>query len=71
MNFKPSRQERRQQGIDDVHMHLYDAFLHVQEIGITDRDSQQARQAAVTSLVALRRGLDALGVKHRVDGGEQ
>jgi len=51
-------------------MHLYDTFIHLQEISINDRTSQTAKQDAGTALVALRRGLDALGLKHRINGGE-
>ncbi|MBW2561724.1 MAG: hypothetical protein JRE40_12830 [Deltaproteobacteria bacterium] len=61
---------QRQSQIDEVHMHLYDTFIHLQEISINDRTSQTAKQDAGTALVALRRGLDALGLKHRINGGE-
>jgi hypothetical protein len=56
--------DTKQQQADSLHENINDLFIDLQTLIPADNDSRDVKQAAIFSVIRLRRQLDDMGLKH-------
>jgi hypothetical protein len=60
-------ESHEQNKIDDIHNHLINIFVDLNDIVIIDLKSRQVRENMIFELINIRRSLDSIGIRHSAE----